>query len=491
MLSEMKKLEKNKAKVEEFLKEKKYSFVEPVSMECGMEFLEYMKSEGIADDLANAKYTKEREFIDNHEAFPMIYMMNIITGMGSARKMKTILKDEAAMKLVGFTSEQIREGVTKRPGNNQHGKGYERKSGVMASATLIDNLACFELQSMEKCFNKFIKRIACSGKVELGDVYILDSSIVETGENYPGAKPLRKVNEEGELTSEIVWGFKVFILMSAKTKIPIAIYITTANDADSPMLKKMVEKGIENIGKEKIKYVLADRGFIDGTQLYEVKYDMGIDFVIPVRKNMDIWTCMVGLREENKNNIVEWKYGKKGMSGGYLSKGSVSYAQYAAQAAGSKKHNNGAPLDAVVVTRWAGKEIAPGNEKVIITSADAQSATELIELYGQRSLIENCNFRELKQAAMLTALPQYKNENAEATAYMHMLLCIFTLAIFNALVETIYADDPDVAKQIPKNIREFRFMKECEKAKLFVMAENYYYVYDMSEFMALIGFTLM
>jgi hypothetical protein len=490
MSNEKKRLEHNKAIVDQLLSEKKYTFAEMVDMDDGLEFLEYMIQEGIADSFAGAEYTKQREFIPNYEVFPMIYMMNILSGDWSVRQTKKILTDEAMLRLLGFSEEAITNGLTKRGKKNQHGGGYERKAGVMASTTVIDNLACFSYEGLEGCFNAYIHRRASDSEVDFGDIYILDSTIVETDENYPGAKLTVREAEDGE-GREKIWGFKVFLLMSAKTMTPVAIQITTANDADSPMLEKMVVQGESNLGKGKIKVVLADRGFIDGQQMYRLKHDMGIDFIIPAKKNMDIWACMTGLRGSNKDNIEEWKYGKKGLSGGYLSKGSVSYSQYAAEHAGDKKDQSGAPINAVVVTRWADKEIAPGKEKVILTSKEAGSAIEVIQLYGQRTLIENCNFRELKQAAALNSLPQYKNENAEKTARIHMLLCVFTLAVFTVLVERVYADPSAASERVPKNIREFRFAKGCEKPKIFILVKHYYHIYDMSEFMILAGFGIV
>jgi hypothetical protein len=361
----------------------------------------------------------------------------------------------------------------------------------MASTTVIDNLACFGYQGLAACFNAYIGRVSARGEIGFGEIFILDSTIVETEEGYPGAMKVKKRDSEGEETCEVVWGFKVFILTSAKTLTPVAVHITTANDADSPMLVEMVKRGVENLGEGKIKVVLADRGFIDGQQMYHLKYKMGIDFVIPAKKSMEIWKCMTGLRDCNKDNIEEWKYGKKGLSGGYLSKGSVSYAQYADEPAGNKKDKNGAPINAVVVTRWADKEISPGKEKVILTSKDTNSAIKIIGLYGQRSLIENRNFRELKQAAALNNLPQYKNKNAEKTAWIHMLLCVFTLAVFTVLVEKVYAAPEEATVKIPKNIREFRFVMGCEKAKVFVLVKNYYHIYDMKEFLGFAGFTVV
>jgi hypothetical protein len=458
-------------------------------MDYGLDFLEYLIQEGIANSFAEVQYTKKRNLVANYEVFPMIYMMNILTGGGSVRRTQVILRNESVLRILGFSEENIANGLTKRGSKNQYGEGYERQFGIMASTTLVDNLACFDYQGLEGCFHTYINNISTGGQIELGDIYILDSTIVETSKDYPGAKLTRRKDEEDEETDNEIWGYKVFILTSAKTLIPVAIHITTANDADSPMLVKMVEQGIRNVGEGKIKTVLADRGFIDGRQMYQLKYEMGIDFVIPAKKSMDIWQCVTMLRSENKDNIEEWKYGKKGLSGGYLSKGSVSYGQYAAEAAGHKKDKSGEPINAVVVTRWAGKEISQGKEKVILTSLDTDSAIEVIQLYGKRSLIENCNFRELKQAAALNELPQYKDKNTAVTAKIHMLLCAFSLAVFNVMVEAVYANKMNVAEKVPKNLREFRFMKRCEKAKIFILVKHYYHIYGMNEFMAFVGFT--
>jgi hypothetical protein len=489
MSTEKKRLEHNKEMVDDFLLIKQYTYAEMVMANGGLEFLQYMIDEGISVDFSNALFIKSRISFDNYEIFPMIYMLNILSGDWPVRRTQKILRNESTLRLLGFSDEIIANGLTQRGKKNQYGKGFERKSGIMASTTLIDNLACFDLQGIIECFNKYIKRKSDDGSIDFGDIFILDSTIVETDVNYPGAKPVRRNNEEGDETDELVWGFKVFILSSAKMLTPIAIHITTANDADSPMFLEMIKLGVANLGEGKIKIVLADRGFIDGQQMYRLKYDMNIDFIIPAKKNMDIWKCMTGLRNDNKDNIEEWKNRKKGLAGGYLSKGSVSYSQYAAEPAGNNKNKNGAPINAVVVTRWAGNEISPGKEKVILTSLNTKSATKIISLYGQRSLIENCNFRELKQAAALNDLPQYANKNAEATAKIHMVLCVFTLTVFNMLVETVYINPECANERIPKNIREFRFMKECEKPKIFILARHYYHIYGMDEFMVFAGFS--
>lgn len=65
------------------------------------------------------------------------------------------------------------------------------------------------------------------------------------------------------------------------------------------------------------------------------------------------------------------------------------------------------------------------------------------------------------------------------------------MTVFNVLVDTVYAASAEAGQKIPKNIREFRFVKGCEKGKIFVLVKHYYHIYDMEEFMALSGFSFV
>jgi hypothetical protein len=76
MSNEKRRLEANKPMVDQYLREKKYTFAEMVAMDDGLEFLEYLTNEGIADSFAKAEYTRRRGFISNYEVFPLIYMIS-------------------------------------------------------------------------------------------------------------------------------------------------------------------------------------------------------------------------------------------------------------------------------------------------------------------------------------------------------------------------------------------------------------------------------
>jgi len=53
---------------------------------------------------------------------------------------------------------------------------------------------------------------------------------------------------------------------------------------------ELVEQFVQIAGKGVIKWLIIDRGFIDGARMSRCKTDWGIEVVIPIRTNMDLWT---------------------------------------------------------------------------------------------------------------------------------------------------------------------------------------------------------
>ena len=122
MSPEKKRLENNREIVDQHIAKKEISFAEPVDMEGALEFLDYLIKEGISDDFAVAQFNKRRQFIQNNEVFPMIYMMNILSGDWSVRRTQTILQNEAALNMMGFTDKQIENKLTQRGKRTNTGK---------------------------------------------------------------------------------------------------------------------------------------------------------------------------------------------------------------------------------------------------------------------------------------------------------------------------------------------------------------------------------
>jgi len=63
---------------------------------------------------------------------------------------------------------------------------------------------------------------------------------------------------------------------------------------------KLVEQFVHTAGVGVIKWLILDRGFIDGEQLSRCKQQWGIDVLIPMKKNLDIWTDAWALAEREQ-----------------------------------------------------------------------------------------------------------------------------------------------------------------------------------------------
>lgn len=488
-------IREDRKKIDEAVRNRKINLSVGINFPALPRFLTYLEASGITDSLAEIEVNKQRKCWEHMEVFPLIYLCKILVGIESTRGTREVLANKAAMTLLGFSDEQLEKGLTGRGKANQYGKDYERQAQIVSEPTIVDNIAAYDHREIiSTVFDAYIRWLAGQKQLELGDTYILDSTLVETPADYPGSAMTKREeeDEDGNIQEKTIHGFKVFVLMDAKTKIPVALEIVTAEKADCNYLYSLLKKGIANVGPERIRLLLADRGFIDGDQMWRIKHQLGVDFVIPARKSMDIWADVVSLRQSQSDRVVMWPYGKKGQSGGYLVAGAVSYGQYAETPAGNRKYASGDPLTAVVITHWRDKPVGAGKEKVLLTTLATDDALIVMKSYRLRTLIENCGFREMKQAAYLSRLPQRKGEQAELSAYAHMTLCVLAFAAFIGFLGW----DEQRARQAKEkysagsqNLRDYRVANRSNEGYIFIFYQGFYAVYETKELLAMMGMT--
>jgi hypothetical protein len=68
-----------------------------------------------------------------------------------------------------------------------------------------------------------------------------------------------------------------------------AMKLVPGNAHECPVLYELVEQFVQRVGKGVIKRLILDRGFIDGKNISRCKSQWGIDVLIPIKKNMNIW----------------------------------------------------------------------------------------------------------------------------------------------------------------------------------------------------------
>lgn len=75
----------------------------------------------------------------------------------------------------------------------------------------------------------------------------------------------------------------------------VAMRIVPGNVHEGPVLYELVDEFVEAVGQGVIKRLLLDRGFIDGKGIGHCKRDHGIDVLMPLKKNMDLYNDALGL----------------------------------------------------------------------------------------------------------------------------------------------------------------------------------------------------
>ena len=86
----------------------------------------------------------------------------------------------------------------------------------------------------------------------------------------------------------------------------VAVKVVPGKDHEAPILYRMIEEFIEYHGKGIIKKLLLDRGFLDGPQIGRCKQEWGIDILMPVQRNMDIYQDILGLVEAGELDFKPW-----------------------------------------------------------------------------------------------------------------------------------------------------------------------------------------
>lgn len=104
--------------------------------------------------------------------------------------------------------------------------------------------------------------------------------------------------------------YKMISLIHTNRKAEFFLYagvvITAGKDHECPILYDMVEQFVRFHGKGTIKQLILDRGFLDGFNIGRCKQQWGIDVLIPVRRDMDIYQDVMGLVKAGETKFTPW-----------------------------------------------------------------------------------------------------------------------------------------------------------------------------------------
>jgi len=84
------------------------------------------------------------------------------------------------------------------------------------------------------------------------------------------------------------------------------VVVTAGQDHECPLLYRLVEEFVQDHGRGVMKRLILDRGFLDGSQIGRCQGEFGIDVLIPVRHNMEIYQDVVGLAQTGELSFQPW-----------------------------------------------------------------------------------------------------------------------------------------------------------------------------------------
>lgn len=411
----------------------------------------------------------------NSEILLSLYLFKVLLGIKYLNEVTLkLFSDIGLMKLLGFSAKDLREGTNKR------GNG---KSKPLHKDSLGDGMSNFLPEEMEELFNEVIKKLIRFGILKGKITAIVDGTNFETTELYDGRgkKTIthKKRDKKGKLVEieEHIYGFKVIYLYDYQSRIPLSVKIVQIQEHENQFLLELITQAEEN-GAE-IDIVLIDKGFIDGKNLWRIKNEYGIDFVIPAKSNMHITELArnsgeIGIWEERKEN----KKKKHPHLKLYGTSGLRIWDEYISPE--NTIHKNSKAflpdgLNAVVITEWKNINFNHGNEPVLLTSLPVDKPLEIDGLYDLRSLIENTGNRELKQAWNLKNSPQ-KTENALKA---HVFMTMIGFALCHAF-RIVTGDDLE-----KHGDRIFRRNAVCTKVIIFT--GKYYGIFELDELINIRG----
>jgi len=89
------------------------------------------------------------------------------------------------------------------------------------------------------------------------------------------------------------------------------------NAHESPILYELVQQFVATVGRGVMEWLILDRGLIDRKAIRHCKTQLGVDVLIPIRRDMDLWTDAWALTlnatawDRQNRNVARTAFGRR------------------------------------------------------------------------------------------------------------------------------------------------------------------------------------
>ena len=452
--------------------------------------------------------------------FVLVTIMRCVGGVQSQLATHDVLlTDEALMSLVGFNAMQVQQGSTQR-GLDRRTEPVEVR-GPFSYETVADNLVKIGQEQLQKLFNGAIRCLAGQGMLPKKLDVILDATDDEATPTYRtddgrpvphvsrDKRPEVRANRHAKKVSVTVWGWKVWVVWEATTKLPLAIAIDGINVADNEVALSVLEQAMANVsGYCEVRSIALDRGFLDGKLLWAIE-QRGMVVYIPGKSTL---TITKEAREIARRAVEAAAQGRK-------LPGTVCRERHQTVTRGAGKNarketlttavvgirelpcdwwaefgsDSSSPnsksfepklLNATVVLRWDAAPADAEKEVVLLTNDPSKDPFVAFDAYDDRSLIENSCNREAKEHWFLEHHPKRSEAGVRVHAFF-VMLCMALVAGFR-----LHKAKTDEAERRGQETGITRYRRELERRnrdRVVVFQGEHFGVFRNWEVMLLLG----
>jgi Transposase DDE domain len=467
------------------------------------DFFHFLRAIGVMSLLEEAHGSAIQREMVPFVQYVLLYGLKTLFGIESIHALPRLLfSDEALMQLVGFNTQQVRQGICQRGATKRQG---ERRPGPICPDTLAKNIVKWNLRDLEMVFNGAIRALAKAGVFGAKVTGIADGTDLETTERYRGCgqvtRTVRLEDTRGQVheIEVTVYGWKVFLLIDAATKIPLAVKVGPIQEHEALWARALVTQARMNLaGYARLHKVVFDRGFLDGTTLWWLD-QQSIHFVVPAKTNMAVTAdarAQAAAGEDltvgRRAHTVRHGQGRTAWTERLETEvvgitGLTTYDQYGSPEHGRQQNRRDFqpnPINAVVVRQWRGKDYGPGGKTVFLTNASVAKPLQPFDDYDDRSLIENCCIKEAKQQWDLGHPPQ----KTDRAVRVHVL---FTLLLFALATAYRLECEREAGGGEPVGWQRWRRqLLEQTRDRVIVFAQGYYGILHLAEYSLLLGVKL-
>jgi hypothetical protein len=406
---------RNQEAVAAAIARKEYTDMTPTGAAVVDEFVALMDQIGILNRLeVEGQY--ERRLV------PIVllivtYCARVIMGLSSQNQMPThLFRDAGLLRRIGYTAKQIDEGFSRRGKGNTH---------PIHKNTVADALERLTEDESQGIFEGTVKDLLKAKLVE-DAVFSMDGMEMAVTENYPGAGKIVITKEATDKWGKIEevtynrYGYLLLSLRGVESNTVVAAKVDKIGESEHPWVLTLVRSAKE--AGARVKVLLVDGAYCVGDVLWRLKHEEKVDFIVPADSSMCITADARGLAKlktgvavgENKEIRA---VGVKGLS---------TYEAYQPPTEEKSRRGPKPTLNAVVVTRWKGRDVPEVKQVVLITSLPVDDPLQIVGLYRKRAEMENKLHRELKQGWYIKKFPC--KQHMACLSHIYLTLTLYNVA---------------------------------------------------------------